>query len=162
MSAQEDASITVAAFICGMIAWIPVGVLMSGEPLPVSMIVCNALGLLVWWAFMFVFGLILRDTILQRGRWCIDLKRAVCSQCGKPLLKMTFLNWLKWLWNGWSCHECGFQWNKWGRPMKEKTTLAKWSVLRAVGDAEEREYRRQRLDERIQNLNEQMQRGNAS
>lgn len=161
MSAEERDEIKLVAFFCGMFAWIPLEDLLYGEPLPVSMIVSNALGVMVWWAFMFFFGLILRDTILRRGLWCINLKKAVCSQCGKPLLKITFLGWLKWLWNGCSCHECGFQLNKWGRRLKEQNTLAKWAVLRAVGDAEEREYRRQRLDKRIQTVNDQTLRGDA-
>jgi hypothetical protein len=162
MSAKERDDIMLVALVCGMFTWVPLGFFMSGEPLPVSMIASNILGLLVWWTFMFFFGLILRDTILQRGRWCINLKRAVCCQCGKPLLKMTFLGWIKWLWNGWSCHECGFQWKKWGSPVNEQNNLTKWAVLKAVGNVEEREYRRHRLDERIQNVNDQTQRGNAS
>lgn len=161
MSEKERDEIMVVAFVCGMFAWIPLEVLLSGELLPISSIVSKALGVLVWWAFMFFFGLILRDTILRRGRWCINLKRAVCSQCGNPLLKLTFLGWLKWLWSGWSCQVCGFQLNNWGRPVKAQYTLAKWAVLRAVGDTEEREYRRQRLDERIHNMNAQTQRGDA-
>lgn len=162
MTAKERDKIMLVAFVCGMNAWIPVEILMSRKSLSVSVIVSNVPGLLVWWTVMFFFALISRDTILRRGRWCIDLKRAVCSQCGKPMLKMRFLDWLKWLWNGWSCRECGFQWNKWGRPVREQSNLAKWAVLRAVGDAEEREHRRQSRDERILKMNDQTQRGDAS
>lgn len=111
-----------------------------------------------------VIVLSIRDTIRGRGRWGINARQTFCSECGSPLPRITVripTSWRQALWGGWTCAECGFDLDKWGRPTQDQTNLAKWAVLRAAEDAETAEYRRPRPSERIQDANEQTQRGDA-
>src|SRR5690349_8733954 len=122
MSSQPcDSSINEAfirkALDCCILAWAPFVDLMFGELLPVGRLVSIAFCVLVWWSWVFFFGLIMRDTIRRRGMWAINLKRPVCTQCGMLLRRMWFLRWHQWTWGGWTCHQCGFE-MKWGRPVK--------------------------------------------
>lgn len=136
---------------------------MSAEPPVAIEIVAGIFGVLIW-GVLIVFGsLMLRDTIRQRGKWGINFKRAVCTQCGTPMpMVRKPANWRQALWGGGTCPECGFELDKWGRPIAEQTTLAKWAVLRAAEDAQEREHRPQLGHERIRNVKDQTQRGEAS
>jgi len=123
---------------------------------PISLSVC--VGIVV-----FPACLVLRDTIRRRGIWGINFKRIVCPQCGTRLRRgITFPNFKEYAYGGWTCHECGIELSQYGRPWKEQNTLAKWAVLRAAEDTYERKRRPQRRDERIQNVNDQTQRGDAS
>lgn len=162
MSEEARTLIMSLPLVCGILAWIPLSVSLSKEPLSVSMVVCIAFGALTWWSCVFFFGLIMRDTIRREGRWAINLKLPVCPQCGVPLRTMRFLIWLQRIWGCWTCHECGFEMTKWGRPVKKQNSLARWAVLRALGYAGKHEHRPQRRDERIQYGNDQTQRGDVS
>lgn len=105
--------------------------------------------------------LVIRDTIRQRGKWGINLKPAACTQCGTPApLVRKPANASQTLWGGWTCAECGFELDKWGRPLEEQNTLAKWAVLPAVADVDE-EPRPLKRDERIRETNDRTQRGDA-
>ena len=104
--------------------------------------------------------LVIRDTIRQRGNWGINFKQAVCTQCGTPMpMVRKPANWRQAMWGGGTCPECGFELDKWGRPVEGQNAPAKWKVLRAAEEAEEREYRPKRRDERIRDVNDQTQRG---
>lgn len=46
--------------------------------------------------------------------------------------------------------------------IRQQVYLAKWDFLRTVEDADERQRRSRYLDERIPEVNDQTQRGNAS
>jgi ribosomal protein L37E len=155
-----DAAFMRMAVVCSMLAWVPFVDLTSGEPLSVDRVIAIAFRVLVWWPCVFFFGLIMRDTTRQGGKWAINLKRPVCSQCGMPLRRMRFLSCYQWIWDGWTCHECGFE-MKWGRPVKEQNALARWTVLRALGESNTREHQPQLRDERIRNVNDQMRREKA-
>lgn len=162
MSEEARTLILSLPMVCGMLAWAPISVLMSREPLSVSSLASIAFFTLVWWSFLFFFALIMRDTIRREGRWAINLKLSVCPQCGNPLRTMRLLIWLQRTWGCWTCHECGFELTKWGRPVKKQNSLARWAVLRTLGHAGNHEHRPQRRDERIQNGNDQTQRGDVS
>jgi ribosomal protein L37E len=103
-----------------------------------------------------------RDTFRQRGKWGINLKPVVCTQCGTPMpmvRKPASLN--QALWGGGTCAECGFELDKYGRPVQEQNTLVKWAVLRAVEDSDKRQHRPRHREERILKVNDQTQRGDA-
>jgi len=136
---------------------------MSADPPVAIVVVAIIFGLLVWGTLVVFGGLILRDTIRQRGKWGINFKRAVCTQCGTamPMIRKP-ANWRQTLWGGGTCAECGFELDKWGRPIEGQNTLAKWAVLRAAGAADEREHQPHSRDDRIQNVKDQTQRGDAS
>jgi hypothetical protein len=106
--------------------------------------------------------LVIRDTIRQRGKWGINWKPAVCMQCdtSAPLFRKP-ANRRQALWGGWTCAECGFELDKWGRPVEEQNTLAKWAVLRVAEKIQEREYPAHEPDERIREANNQTQRGDV-
>ena len=152
-----DSSFMRVAVVCSVMAWVPFMDLVFGEPLSVDRVISVAFRVLVWWPCVYFFGLILRDTARQCGKWAINLKRPVCTQCGMLLRSMS---WHQWAWGGWTCHECGFA-MKWGRPVKEQKVLARWTVLRALGASNAREHQPQLRDERIRNVNDQTQRGQA-
>jgi hypothetical protein len=63
------------------------------------------------------------------------------------------------MWGGWTCAECGFELDKWGRPTEKQNNLAKWAVIRAVEKTEEGEYQTHNRDERIHKINDQTKRG---
>lgn len=157
-----DGKIFGMAYACAILAWAPFGLLLSGEPPPAGKIVSIAFHMLVWWSFVFFFGLIMRDTIRRGGRWAINLKLSVCPQCGTSLRTMRFLIWLQRTFGCWTCHECGFELTKWGRPVKKQNSLARWAVLRTLGYIAKHGNRPQRRDERIQKGNDQKQRGDVS
>jgi hypothetical protein len=100
--------------------------------------------------------LIVRDTIRQRGKWGIPLKQAVCTQCG-TLMPMAFrkpTSWRQAMWGGWTCAECGYELDRWGRPLAEQNTLARWVVLPAVEEAD----RRRPKDDRVRGRQDKTQR----
>jgi hypothetical protein len=100
-----------------------------------------------------LFGLVLvvRDTIRRRGNWGINFKSPACTECGEPVpLVRKPANWRQALWGGWTCSQCGFELDKWGRPVENQETLAKFAVLRTAREAADRERRQQPgQDERI-------------
>ena len=108
-------------------------------------------------------ALVIRDTIRQRGIWGINFKQAVCTQCDTPMpMVRKPANWRQAMRGGGTCPECGFELDKWGRPIERQNTLAKWAVLRAAGAADEREHQPRRRDDRIRNVKDQTQQGDAS
>jgi hypothetical protein len=130
----------------------------------------DLLGMMAGIAFSVVlFGLlalgavlVIRDTIRLRGNWGINLWPSPCRQCGTPLPMIRKpANWRQAMWGGWTCAECGLELDNWGRPV-EGQTPGKWAVLRAVEDADRRELRPRQQDDRIREVNDQAQRGNAS
>jgi hypothetical protein len=107
--------------------------------------------------------LVIRDTIRRRGRWGINLKQAVCTECGTPMpLVRKPANWRQALWGGGTCPECGFELDKWGRPVEQQNTLAKWAVLHAAQRAEERQRRAEPHDDRIRQVDDRTQAGDAT
>jgi hypothetical protein len=119
-----------------------------------------ALGVLLFGLLAVGAVLVIRDTIRQRGNWGINFKQAVCTQCGTPMpMVRKPANWRQAMWGGGTCPECGFELDKWGRPVEGQNAPAKWKVLRAAEEAEEREHRPKRRDERIREVNDQTQRG---
>jgi hypothetical protein len=79
--------------------------------------------------------LVVRDTIRRRGRWGMNFQPAKCAQCGEPcpfVRKPASLR--QALWGGWTCKQCGFELDKWGRPVAEQPFPAKWSALLADED----------------------------
>ena len=120
--------------------------------------------------FVVLFGslaiglvLVVRDTLRQRGRWGINLKPAVCTQCGAPMpMVRKPANWRQALWGGGTCPECGFELDKWGRPIEDQNSLAKWAILRSAEETEESSRRAKLLEERIRAVNDRTQRGDAS
>ena len=126
-----------------------------------GMIVAIALGVVVFGLLAVGAMLMIRDTIRRRGNWGINLKPGPCSQCGTPMPMIRKpANWRQAMWGGWTCAECGLELDKWGRPV-EGQVPGKWEVLRAVEDAEQSERRTRRPDERIREVNDQTQRGDA-
>src|SRR5271163_3243269 len=84
--------------------------------------------------------LMVRDTIRQRGKWGINFRRASCTECGEPMpLVRRPANFQEMLWGGWTCSECGFELDKWGKPVESQKTLAKFAVLKAQREADRRE-----------------------
>jgi hypothetical protein len=116
-----------------------------------------------------IFGLLLtglvlmiRDTIRQRGNWGLNLKPGPCTECGTPMPMIRKpANWRQALWGGWTCPECGLELDKWSRPVEGQPAAAKWKALRAADEADREERRPRRADERIRDVNEQTQRGDA-
>ncbi len=99
--------------------------------------------------------LMVRDTIRRRGNFGINLKPAVCTQCGTPAPAIrTPANRRQMLWGGWTCAECGYELDKWGRPVAEQNTLARWAVLPAVEEADRRRPR----DDRVRGKQDKTQR----
>ncbi len=106
--------------------------------------------------------LVIRDTIRQRGNWGINTKQVVCTQCDTPMpMVRKPANWRQALWGGGTCPECGFELDKWGRPVEGQNAPAKWKVLRDRDEAERRERPARRRDERIRDENDRTQRGDA-
>jgi hypothetical protein len=119
-------------------------------------------GLLIFGLAAVAMVFVIRDTIRQRGKWGINLKPAVCTQCGTPMPTVRKpANWRQALWGGGTCPECGFELDKWGRPVEDQNSLAKWNVLRAANETERGEHRPRRRDGRIREANDQTQRGEA-
>lgn len=119
-------------------------------------------GVLFSTAIAFGTVLVIRDTIRQRGKWGINLKPSVCIECDTPM--PTFrkpASWRQAMWGGWTCAECGFELDKWGRPTEGQNNLAKWAVLRSASKTEEGEYPAHNRDERIRQVNDQTQRGDV-
>lgn len=107
--------------------------------------------------------LVIRDTIRQRGNWGINFKQAICTQCDTPMpMVRKPANWRQALWGGGTCAECGFELDKWGRPVEGQKAPAKWKVLRAIEEGERIDRRRPAREERMREVNEQTQRGDAS
>ncbi|HEY7310061.1 MAG TPA: hypothetical protein VH643_11935 [Gemmataceae bacterium] len=126
-----------------------------------GMIVAIAIGVVVFGLLAVGAALMIRDTIRQRGKWGLNLKPGPCTQCGTPMPMIRKpANWRQAMWGGWTCAECGLELDKWGRPV-EGQAPGKWEVLRAVEDTEQRRRRRRRPDERIREVNDQTQRGDA-
>ena len=125
----------------------------------------NIAGVTAFVGVVSLFGfLIVRDTIRQRGMWGLPHKKAICGQCGTamPMHFRIPTSWRQAMWGGWTCAECGFELDKFGRPTKEQNTLAKWAVLQAVEEGEENRHRSESADERIREANDQTQRGDVS
>lgn len=162
MSSKSPISVFVPTIVCSLVSWVITVHFFSQEDL-CAIITCPlaisfSVGICVFGA-----GLILRDTIRQRGMHGINFKRVVCPQCGTHLRRgITWPSWKECWYSGWTCHECGLELNQYGRPWKEQNTLAKWAVLRTVGSAGERKQKSQPRDERIRTVNDQTQRGDAS
>lgn len=68
---------------------------------------------------MVLFGLLLRDTIRQQGRWGINFKSLAgsrCPICSTPLPTVrTPRSVSQMLWGGWTCAKCGCEIDKWGK-----------------------------------------------
>jgi hypothetical protein len=104
-------------------------------------------------AFPFIWAMLL---------WGLTFKRAVCAQCG--ILMPTFrkpANWRQFMWGGWTCPECGFELDRYGRPVEEQNALAKWSILRAAEEIGKGGQRPRHWDERIRSAHDQTQQGDA-
>ena len=135
---------------------------MSAEPPLAILVTLIVVSVLIFGSLAVGAMLVIRDAIRQRGKWGINLKQAVCTQCGTPMpMVRRPANWRQALWGGGTCPECGFELDKWGRPFEEQNTLAKWATLRAVEEIEERQQQRH-SDDRIQATKDQMQLGDAS
>jgi hypothetical protein len=125
----------------------------------IGMIVAVALSVLVFGLIVVGLVWVVCDTVWQRGNWGINFKQAVCTQCGTPMPPArTPANWRQALWGGWTCAECGFELDKWGRPIEGQSGPAKWKALQVVVERERRPGPR---EERIREVNEQTQRGDA-
>jgi hypothetical protein len=162
MSSKSPIPVIFVAFVCSLLAWVIFVHIFSQALLPVIM-VCPIILSAAGWVYGFFAGLTLCDTIRRRGMFGINFKRVVCPRCGIRLRRgITFPSHKELLWGGWTCHECGLELSHWGRPWKEQNTLAKWAVLRAAEDANERKRRPQRQEERIRNGNDQTKRRAAS
>jgi hypothetical protein len=150
------------AIVCSLLAWVIFVHFFSQEDF-IGIIVCPIALSLPVGISAFFGGLILRDTIRRSGMWGINFKRIVCPQCRTRLRRgITFPSWKESCYGGWTCHECGLELSQWGRPWKEQNTPAKWAVLRAAEDVNEQKRRLRPQDERILNMNDQTQRGEAS
>lgn len=167
MSSKSPVPVIVVAIVFSLLVWVLfVHVssqhVFSQADLPVIMVCPMILSAEVW-VIVFFAGLILRDTIRRRGPYGINFKRIVCPQCGARLRRgITSPDWKERWYGGWMCHECGIELSQYGRPWKEQNPLAKWNVLRAAEDANDRKRRSQRQEERIRNAKDQTQRGDAS
>jgi hypothetical protein len=79
---------------------------------------------------------IIRDTIRQDGNWGINLKPPRCKKCAEPAPGFRRpANRRQAMWGGWTCSQCGYELDKWGRPVADQPLPAKWAVL----EAEDRE-----------------------
>ncbi len=64
--------------------------------------------------------LVVRDTVRKRGRWGINLRPAHCPECGEPApVVRRPKNRRQALWGGWTCEECGTEYDKWGHPVAD-------------------------------------------
>jgi hypothetical protein len=135
---------------------------MSTESSVLIDIMFIVVGVLMASAFAIGVVLVIRDTIRQRGNWGINLRPGPCLQCGAPMPMIRKPeNWRQAMWGGWRCPECSLELDRWGRPV-EGQVPGKWAVLRAVEEIDKREHRPRSQDDRIQNVNDQTQRGDAS
>jgi hypothetical protein len=162
MFAKTLSRIATFATVCAVLAGVVVIVLCSDMPLHDW---TDIIGLTVFISMVSLLGFpIVRDTIRQRGKWGLSHKKAICGQCGTamPMHFRIPTSWRQAMWGGWTCAECGFELDKWGRPTKEQNKLAKWAVLRAAEKAKKGEYRQQRRKEQIQDGNDQMQQSQSS
>lgn len=134
------------------------------EELPVALMFALIIfGLLFFTVFAVGLMLVKRDTIRQRGKWGINLKPTVCIECGTPMPTVRKpASWRQAMWGGWTCAECGFELDKWGRPTEKQNNLAKWAVFRAVKKTEECEYQTHNRDENIRKGNDQTKRGDLT
>ena len=92
---------------------------MPNDPL-VWIIVGGTVLMMMLFATGFVF--VVRDTIRGRGRWGVNLNaRSVrCPECGaKPPMARVPKNLNQTLWGGWTCQDCGCEYDKWGREVPE-------------------------------------------
>lgn len=170
MPSKLPVAFIVVATVCTLLVWVisihflfPVDLPAVPEddylPKVIAASIGGSVGL---WVLVFVACLVFRDTIRRRGMWGYNFKRIVCPHCGTRLRReLRFFTWNQWMWGGWTCHECGIELSQYGRPWKQQTPLAKWVVL-AAENANERERRLQHQEERIRNLKDQTQRGDAS
>jgi hypothetical protein len=111
----------------------------SDAILMVCLIVVSAL---FFGALLVGLVFVIRDTIRGRGNFGINLKPAICTQCGTPApLVRKPASRRQMLWGGWTCAECGYELDKWGRPTAEQNALARWAVLPAVEEADRRRPR---------------------
>ena len=134
---------------------------MSAEP-PLAVVIVIVVVSVLCFGVLAVFSvLVIRDTVRKRGKYGINFKRAVCTHCGTPLPGIRIpTSWHQAAWGGWTCAQCGFELDKWGRPAEVQKKLSKWAVLRAAEEVSELQHQ-QHQDERIQKLNDQMQRGDV-
>lgn len=136
---------------------------MSAAYYPLGMIAVIALAVVIFGALTVNVVLVIRDTIRQRGKWGINFKRAVCTECDAPMpLVRRPANWQQALWGGWTCAECGLELDKWGHPVEDQDAPAKWKVLRAAEEAGRKPRRPRPSDERIRDENDRTQRGDAT
>jgi hypothetical protein len=163
MSAKPPVSVFPMASVCGLVAWVIFVHLLSEEELLVILVLPIVWSLPVW-TIVFFAGLTLRDTIRQRGIFGINFfKRIACPVCSTRLRRgITIPDWKEVYYGGWTCYECGIELNQFGHPWKEQNTVAKWAVLRAAEDTNERKRRRRHQEERIRDVKDQMQRGEIS
>ncbi len=163
MSSKSSISVIFVAIVCSVLAWVVYVHIFSQEDVTGILVCSTVLSLCVWGNALFV-GLILRDTIRRRGFWGINFRRRVCTQCGTSWspwrIRGTRLTWRGIVRGIETCHECGFELNQWGRPVKDQNPLAKWNVLHTAY-ANQHKHRRRRRDDRILNVNDQTQRGDA-
>lgn len=135
---------------------------MDAEPSVLIHVVLIVFSVLVFGPLAVGMILVIRDTIRKRGKWGINLTPNPCRQCGTPAPMIRKpANWRQAMWGGWTCSECGLEVDKWSRSVEEQSP-GKWAALRAVEEIDEREHPPQRRDERIQNVNDQTQQGDAS
>jgi hypothetical protein len=83
---------------------------------------------------------VIRDTVRQDGNWGINLSRLLrpppCSKCDEPApVFRRPANRRQAMWGGWTCRQCGYELDKWGRPVADQPLPAKLAVL----DPEDRE-----------------------
>ena len=64
---------------------------------------------------------VVRDTRRGYGQWGINLKGASCPDCGVPAPRIRFpCNSHQFVWGGWTCRECGREFDKWGHRRLER------------------------------------------
>jgi hypothetical protein len=85
------------------------------------MLIVIASGLML---ILFAAGgvLVVRDTTRGRGRFGFNLRAGSvrCPRCGtKPPKFRVPANASQGLWGGWTCRECGCEYDKWGREVPE-------------------------------------------
>jgi hypothetical protein len=104
---------------------------MSAEP-PLAVVVVIVVVSVLCFGVLAVFSvLVIRDTIRRHGQYGINFKQAVCIQCATPLPGMRVpTNWYQAAWDGWTCTQCRFELDKWGRPAEVQKKLSKWAFHR--------------------------------
>jgi hypothetical protein len=61
-------------------------------------------------------ALVIRDSIRRRGKWGFNGAPTFCPNCGEPAPTVRKpANYQQAAWGGWTCKECGCQFDKWGR-----------------------------------------------